>query len=226
MNKAIHKCKSISVLLALFILASIIFIYFPRLDITVSGWFFDTDSQSFPQRKTLIPMTFYHLIRAFTVATTLWCIGGLLLRKFAPNKTPKRLPSNKLMAFLLITMILAPGFIVHQGFKDNFGRTRPVNIIEFGGNQEYSSAYEFSENGGKSFISGHAAMGFFACAYAFLFTGFMRCKVYIGGLIFGTTCASMRIIQGGHFLSDVVLAALITLIVIHVYNWLWLKDKD
>ncbi len=40
-------------------------------------------------------------------------------------------------SFLALLYILGPGVLVNLLFKEHWGRPRPVNIVEFGGTQQY-----------------------------------------------------------------------------------------
>jgi lipid A 4'-phosphatase len=56
-----------------------------------------------------------------------------------------------------------------------------------------------------SFPSGHAALGFFFVAIGFV-VGRHRGRWMRAGVALGTMLGCVRIVQGGHFLSDVVFA--------------------
>ncbi len=114
--------------------------------------------------------------------------------------------------FFVISMILGPGLIVNAGFKDHFGRPRPRDIQQFNGDFEYMRVGQPNWGGpGKSFPSGHASMGYFIGIPYFIFRkrnqilalGFLLAGVAGGALVGGG-----RIVQGGHFLGDVIAAGL------------------
>jgi lipid A 4'-phosphatase len=213
-------------LLAISAIFTVIFIAFPDADLVVSAWFYD--GISFPYRDHWLPNIFYYLIRIISVGTIIWCFASLSPAHFKPAFIEPFLPERKHYAeFILIAMLLGPGAIVHQGFKEYFERARPVNIEQFGGEKTYSAPFIKSDQEGKSFISGHAAMGFFVCAFAFLANGKRRTQLYMLGLCFGIMASSMRIIQGGHFLSDVIFGGLVTLLTIDlIYYLVVAQHKD
>ncbi len=205
--------------------AVIVFVAFPQLDLSVSRWFYSVEQGGFPYRHHPLTVFCYYLIRIITTVIAVWCIVGLLIAKFKPHVKLKIFPAKSLILFVLIAMILGPGLIVHQGFKEHWERARPVNIIEFGGTEAYTPPLEIAQSGGKSFISGHAAMGFFVAVFAFLATGRRRCYIYCAGIGFGIIVSLCRIAQGGHFLSDTVFAGLVTLLTIQLVRWLIVKEK-
>jgi membrane-associated PAP2 superfamily phosphatase len=112
--------------------------------------------------------------------------------------------------FLVLLLAIGPGLVVNTLFKDHWGRPRPIKIVNFGGEADYHPAWEkgvAKKNG--SFPSGHASIGFYLMApyfflqrrnrlLAFCFLGF--------GLAAGSFYGAARIIQGKHFLTDVIWA--------------------
>jgi membrane-associated PAP2 superfamily phosphatase len=112
--------------------------------------------------------------------------------------------------FVLLLLALGPGLVVNVLLKDQLGRARPREVIEFGGSQQFTQFWQPGSTGSNSsFPSGHAAIAFFMIAPWFVLrdnkhaiaTGFL-----VFGLSFGSLVGVARILQGGHFVSDVVWA--------------------
>ncbi len=107
--------------------------------------------------------------------------------------------------FLSLSCIIGPGIMVHHVFKDSFNRPRPRQIAVFGGEDVFQSPIFGSIKTGRhfSFPSGHAAVGYMFCAFGFI-DGSRRNVIWglsiIAGLLFGF----VRVVQGAHFLSDVL----------------------
>ena len=94
--------------------------------------------------------------------------------------------------------------------KANYGRARPNQVVEFGGEREFRPvlvpSFRSDEN---SFPSGHAAAGFaLLIPYFALRRRHSRwaLAVLAGGLAWGSLMGFARIVQGGHFATDVVWA--------------------
>ncbi len=117
---------------------------------------------------------------------------------------------RKKAIFVLLFLALGPGLVVNVILKDQLGRARPREVVEFGGTFAYTQMWQ-PGNAGKnsSFPSGHASIAFFAIAPWFLLRDSHR-KTAAGflllGLTFGTLVGTARILQGGHFVSDVIWA--------------------
>lgn len=120
-------------------------------------------------------------------------------------------PHRRVAALLAIVMIVGPGLLVNTVFKDNWGRPRPLDVYEFGGDRDFVQVWVKSPSGnGNSFASGHASMGFFLLTpFFFLRRRSMgKALFFLGlGLAYGSVMGLARMIQGAHFLSDVVWAA-------------------
>ena len=116
--------------------------------------------------------------------------------------------------FLVLLFIIGPGLIVNHGFKNHWGRPRPHQIEEFGGQHAFvplGSPGPLQQHN-SSFPSGHAAVAFYLISPGFILHAQRRrlSNVLIcSGLLFGGLMALVRVIQGGHFVSDVLWSAVI-----------------
>jgi membrane-associated PAP2 superfamily phosphatase len=111
-------------------------------------------------------------------------------------------------AYFVLLLILGPGLLVNAVFKDHWGRPRPANIVDFGGTESFRPCWLPGEMGkGKSFPSGHASVGFYLVAPYFILRKEKKALAFffLGlGIFYGSLMGMGRIIQGGHFLSDVL----------------------
>ena len=127
-------------------------------------------------------------------------------------------PSGRAMIFLLATMAIAPGLVVNLGFKDHWHRPRPYQTDAFSGANPFRSWYE--TDGGCatncSFVSGEASTAFWMVAPASLLPPPVQAPAFAFAFAFGAGTSLLRMAFGGHYLSDVILAGLFTLIVIEV----------
>ena len=106
--------------------------------------------------------------------------------------------SSILNIFIIVNLIL----------KDLWGRARPNDILELGGSYVFTPWYQISNecNNNCSFVSGDASVGFALIVFYFL----TKKEIYIWvSLIFGLSLGLIRILEGGHFLSDIIMAFLI-----------------
>ncbi len=120
-------------------------------------------------------------------------------------------------AAIILTLVIGAGLITNVGFKGYWGRPRPKQIVEFGGKYHYKPFWRphlnTRQEPQKSFPSGHVAMGFYFLSLVLvgrrsrsrflLHTGIILTTVLGGGLMVA------RVAQGGHFVSDVIAAAVL-----------------
>ncbi len=112
--------------------------------------------------------------------------------------------------FLVFVMVIGPGVLVNDVFKEQWGRPRPRDLVEFGGPRDYVAPLVKSpRDHGGSFASGHAATGFYLLVPYFLLRRHRpgrAAAVFATGLAYGGLVGYARIAQGAHFLSDVLWA--------------------
>jgi membrane-associated PAP2 superfamily phosphatase len=130
---------------------------------------------------------------------TVAAMAALLLRRY-----------RKMGIFVVLLLFLGPGLMVNMVFKDHWGRPRPKEIIEFGGQYHYHPVWQKGEAvGNGSFPSGHAAIGFFLMAPYFILRrrhpGWAKAFL-VGGTLAGGLVGYARMGQGGHFATDVIWA--------------------
>ena len=136
---------------------------------------------------------------------------------------------NKIMLLTFGTMFLGPILIVNGIFKSFWGRARPQDILQFGGDKLFSLPLEISDQcvWDCSFMSGHTAVAFWLVAPALLAPKKYKPLTIGAALAFGCLTAVFRIGQGAHFLTDVLFSAVLMLVLIwFVYRRLFLFDAN
>lgn len=132
-------------------------------------------------------------------------------------------PCRKQAAFLVLMLVLGPGLLVNAILKDNMGRGRPTDIIEFGGSYQYSEPWQYGVSPKqKSFPSGHASIAFYMMAPWFIYRRRQKKlgMFFLGfGLSFGVLVGFSRMLQGGHYLSDVLWAGGLVYLCGVVLSW-------
>jgi lipid A 4'-phosphatase len=202
------------------LLCLVIFALFPNLDIATSSFFY-REGDGFYLRDTF-PFSFLHKRLGVIIGLS---VLGLLLALLYQIKTKKVLKyfNKKAIGFLLTFLLLGPGLITNVFFKEYSGRVRPVNTELFGGEKAFTPYYSLkgSCQTNCSFISGHAAAGFFFLAFAYV----MRSrKIFLFAMGFGVLMALTRVVQGGHFLSDVLFAFIVNFAVLKVLYYFFYKE--
>ena len=117
---------------------------------------------------------------------------------------------------LILAMSIGPGLLVHAGLKEVSHRPRPLAVTRFGGPDAFRPWYRFDGAcpHNCSFASGETAAATWTLAPASLVPPPWRGAAVAAALAFTAATAVWRMALGAHFLSDVVGAALIVVMVI------------
>jgi lipid A 4'-phosphatase len=204
--------------------AALLFYAFPELDIRFSMFFYDPVSRFY-----LADAPFCRWIyKSVEIVSVVWVVlAVLLLAALWIRKKNGFGLSARHMIYLLAALAIGPGLIVNLVLKDNWGRARPNDVIEFGGTSAFSPAFVISRecHHNCAFVSGHAAMGFYFIAFGFLCPR-RRSLIFLFAGTYGAVVGLVRILQGGHFLSDVVFAFFIIYAVSAVLYWIMFERKS
>lgn len=130
------------------------------------------------------------------------------------------------MLLIGLTLVIGAGLITNVLCKGYLGRPRPKQLSEFGGQLTYRCFWNPNLNPSrvpqKSLPSGHVAMGF--SYLALIVVGRRHELRWLQGiglcftLFWGPGLMLARVAQGGHFISDVILAACVMWWTVHVLD--------
>ena len=197
-------------LIALLLASLAVFALWPGIDLDVARFFYGSGGFSHTPSEGAFRAFFN--ITPFVVLAVLAALYGLRRLGLSFGYAPSGLQ----IAFLVVTMAVGPGLIVNLGLKDHSHRPRPVHTLEFGGASEFRPWYRFDGDcrTNCSFVSGEGSEAFWMVAPASLAPPPFRPLAIAGALLFGVLTSVLRMAFGGHYLSDVLLAGLIVLIVV------------
>lgn len=203
--------------LLLLLAAALLFGLWPRLDLLVSGYARDLSGGGFQPSDGWWWWLYAGMRPLFLAISAVVGMLGLAARLLGRSVLGLTLARA---VFLLLCFAVIQGLVVDAYLKVAFGRARPRDIVEFGGPLVFTPFYVVTDQCARncSFVSGHAAMAFAAVAFAFVVPPTWRRRVFWAAMVFGAATGWMRILQGGHFLSDVVFAGLV------VYGCSWLLN--
>ncbi|SON57326.1 PAP2 (acid phosphatase) superfamily protein [Hartmannibacter diazotrophicus] len=202
---------------------SLVFVLFPEIDLAASRLFY-VDGEGFPVSGIAFFSSLRRLGQAVTRAMVIVPLVALLVPFLFSGA--RFLLSAKSALFLLLSMAVGPGFIVNVVLKGEWGRARPREITEFGGTFDFSRAWEIVHycQSNCSFVSAEAAASMQVMALALICPPAWRRSVAIGAFAFALVMSVNRMAFGGHFLSDVTIAWLLTLwVMFAVHRLLYVK---
>jgi membrane-associated PAP2 superfamily phosphatase len=176
------------------------------IDPQLSGYFYDPTAAHQWFLKTAVPWIW--LYRYGELPALILSIGAAVVWG-GSFRHRSWVGYRRACALIVLAVMLGPGLLVNGVLKPLWGRPRPVHAALFGGSQPYQPWWQPGDiGGGRSFPSGHAAMGYVlvlgTCIVPRRCSAWLRGLVLGGALTYGSLVGAARIIQGGHFLSDVL----------------------
>jgi lipid A 4'-phosphatase len=201
----------ILIVLAALTAAMAVFAAFPQLDLAIAGSFYALEGGSFDARFDRLLMMlrdigYYLPIGVLALSLVLWLPG---LRKSGRDTVP----TGRRVLFLALSLMLGPGLLVNGVLKEVSHRPRPAQVVEFGGADAFRPWYQFDGACGHncSFVSGETAGATWLLAPASLLPPPWRAVAMAGAALLALAVGLLRLAFGGHFASDAIGAALVTL---------------
>jgi membrane-associated PAP2 superfamily phosphatase len=216
------EAKPFAAALGLLALISLVFLLAPRLDLAISGLFYAAAVGFLDDRYPIVALV-REAGRILEWALAIIVSAPLAIKVLFPDV--RLLVRPRASLFVLTSFVLGPGLLVNGLLKEHWGRARPREILSFGGEAEFSPVWWISDqcDGNCSFVSGEAASAFWLVALVFIVPREWRpatAKVTISA---AAAISLTRIAAGAHFMSDVLIAWLLTLLVMMALNRLILK---
>src|SRR3990172_2209673 len=197
------------VALSLAAVVGLAFGLYPEFDLRVSRYFYgfvDASHNAFAWR--LYPPLMLARDIGLWVGTVLVApaVVALLIKLILPRR--KLLLSGRAILFLMATLALGPGLLVNVLLKDHWGRPRPIDVAQFGGAEHFVAWWDPRGDcpNNCAFVSGDVAGAFWTIAPAALAPPAWRALAYGAALALGAGMAAVRVMVGGHFVSDVFFA--------------------
>lgn len=217
------RATELRIALAVFGALAVLFVAFPQLDLAASGLFYRGNGEWALNREDLWLLIPYRGLPRLGQGL-LVVLLALWLLSFWPRLNKLR-ARRVAIGFLLASALLGPIIVVDATLKEHSGRTRPVNIEQFGGTRQFTPAFIPADQCDKncSFVSGHVATASFIMAFGWLGAPAIRRRWLIASLACGGLFALVRMVPGGHFLSDTIFAWFATYFSLWATEWAFRK---
>lgn len=199
----------------------------PSLDLAASGLFYASGTGFWLFRHPSVDwLREISMIPTFVLGGAAVVAVGLKLA--FPSSRP--ILPMRLAVFFAATAIAAPVLTVNVILKEHWDRGRPVHVSAFGGQGVFTPWWQPGDGSACtrncSFISGEASGAAWLVAPALLAPGPAQPVAVAAALVYTAVIATLRVAYGGHFLSDVALGALVTiLIVVLAFRWLYAPGR-
>lgn len=190
-----------------------IFIFLPQIDIAIAEHLRSGDNTKFIMQANWLGDFF-----ALRLMNIMLVLLGLWAASWGLSEITGRFfwgLSRRKYFFSLSSIILSAGLVTNLIFKDIWGRARPVHLVEFGGTKTFSPAFIISDQCSTncSFFSGDVSFAFSMLAIALVAPEKLQPRLVKGVLLFGIIVSAQRMLRGAHFLSDVIFAAIFTILI-------------
>ena len=196
-----------------------LFLAYPTIDLYVNGLFY-LGKNDFTIRNTWVAWAVAKILRP---AFTLFAVGlALLVLVRWLTGWPQRLRRLRGLVFVALCLAVGPGLVANALFKDNWGRARPKQVVEFAGDKKFTPPLVITDQCARncSFVSGDASFAFGMLSLALL-AGRRRAFWVSTSLAFGLGVGLLRMMNGSHFFSDVLFAGVfVTLTCLILYRWI------
>jgi lipid A 4'-phosphatase len=210
--------------LAVAVVVGALFCIYAQFDLDLSGLFFNPDTHRFRvygQHWEQHARDASRWLIILLVAPGFLALGGKLI---FPRR--RMLIGGRSALLLVLTLALGPGLLANTLLKDHWGRSRPIDVIEFGGADPFTPWWN---PGGPcpnncSFIAGEPSGAFWTLAPATMAPPQWRLLAYGGAIAFGIALGVLRIAAGGHFFTDVAFAGVFMYLVVwstygFIFRW-------
>ena len=201
----------------------LLFLVWPELDLIVTRYFFDPLNQEFPANALPWVKWVYDDTPVINQWLGLLMLSALLLQWIRPGWPGLR--ARRSMCAWLLVVCIGLGFAVDWVLKDHFGRPHPYQTHVFTGDQDFVPSFHYRPlcEVNCSFVSGHAAGGFVWMAWGMWGWRRRRQAWLLAGVAAGSFIGAARVMQGGHFLSDVVFSGWVIWLSMQAIRAVWLR---
>lgn len=196
-------------ILILILLSGLVLLLSPFLDSYLALIPYDLKTRTFYGETHLWCKIIYYGVNVTTVILIVVPLFLLFIsRKFESEK--KRL-IQRMAIISYLSLAIGPGLIVNSILKENWGRARPYQVIR--DHHPFSLPWQphFSRPMDNSMPSGHVSIGAFI-GVPFIAARRRKIGITLSSIGF-ILVALVRWLQGGHYFSDICLAAIIVWLV-------------
>lgn len=184
-----------------FLCCILFFKLWPNFDIGISQFFYDSEQSGFYLKDHPLAIFIYDITHYVGITILVVFLTSTVVT-LSSSKNRLRL-YRKSSVYLLTSALLGPIIIVDTVLKHHWERPRPRQTLDFGGSYTFEPPFSptFTCQSCRSFVSGHASVGFYLFCFGLLWR---KKRWLLYAVIFGGIIGMTRIVQGGHFFSDII----------------------
>ena len=199
-----------------------LFILLPGIDLAVERAYL-RDDLYFPLHGVAWAVTVNRMIP--------WLLGGLAVLTGACGlaavcRHPVRGVGLREVSYVAAVFLLGPGLLTNVLLKDHLGRARPSQVLYDDSTFTPPFVPSTACDHNCSFPAGVPAAGFAFVAIALAAPRRYRAVGIVAAVAFGCFLGAVRMLQGGHYFSDVLFAGLLMALVATGLHILWFRDSS
>jgi lipid A 4'-phosphatase len=209
--------------LALAAAVGLLFGFFPQLDLDLARPFFDPAAGGFWFSFHPVSNALRDLSRWLVTLLVAPAVLAILVKLVLPRR-PMLIP-GRAAVLMVATLALAPGLVTNVLLKSHWGRPRPIDVVEFGGEEHFVPWWDPRGDcpDNCSFVAGEPSGAFWTLAPAALVPPAWRALATAGALVFSAGLGLVRMADGGHFFTDVVFSGFFTFLIIWLMHGLMFR---
>jgi len=200
--------------LAIAVAVGVVFGIYGNFDINLSSQFFDWQSMLFTTGAK--PWEQHSRDAARLIITAIAAVPAVAI--VAKLVLPRRrmFVGGRTALFMLLTLAIGPGIVANLVLKDHWHRARPIDVLNFGGNDRFTPWWDPRGTcpNNCSFIAGEPSGAFWTMAAAVVAPPQWQIAAYSAAVTFGVALGILRMAAGGHFFTDVVFAGVFMYLVL------------
>jgi membrane-associated PAP2 superfamily phosphatase len=206
--------------LALAAAVGLLFGLYPKLDLDLARPFFDPAAGGFRASVDPVLNALRDLSRLIVTLLAAPAVVAIVGKLVLPRRS--MLIPGRAAVLMVATLALAPGLVTNILLKSHWGRPRPIDVVEFGGDQHFVPWWDPRGDcpTNCSFVAGEPSGAFWTLAPAALVPPAWRPLAYAAALAFGAGIGLLRMAGGGHFFTDVAFSGLFTFLIIWLVHFL------
>jgi membrane-associated PAP2 superfamily phosphatase len=196
----------------------------PQLDLDLAALSFDPARHLFVVNAQPWVQHTRAAARILIALLALPAVLAIALKLIWPRR--RMLIEARAALFLIATLALGPGVLTNLVLKDHWGRPRPIDVQQFGGEYRFEPWWDPRGDcpNNCSFVAGEPSGAFWTLAPAALAPPPLGGVAYGAALAFGIGLGAFRMAAGAHFFSDVVFAGVLMYLVVFtahglIYRW-------
>ncbi|HEY7246178.1 MAG TPA: phosphatase PAP2 family protein [Xanthobacteraceae bacterium] len=200
----------------------IVFAMWPELDLKLVTPFFDTQRGEFTFSYNRAYLQVREISNWLIALVALPAALAPAAKLFRPDRS--LLIPGRAILLMLLTLALVPGFLADVVLKKHWGRPRPIDVAQFGGQEHFRPWWDPRGDcpTNCSFIAGEPSGAFWTMSAAAVAPPQWRAPAYAAALLFGAAVGLMRMAAGAHFFTDVVFSGVFAFLAIWVaHGWLY-----